>query len=778
MSGLTLADIERWNPDDIHTVFQACISRAQGTRAAADNFGDVMRAVPWDGAAHDAAMGAHDRIRQDLNNHAADAEAVGRAASAAETQVRAIKADWEAIKAEAAGHGITIDPETETFSYVEPADRDSRVRLHNEIAELERRIQALHARASIADEELAAAIKTAAGDESAQALDDELASHGVETPEQAEHDVQDALGGDKNAANRVQGVLESVTPEQLAGKAPLTPEQASVLSQLQAQQNGMSLQDLKRAQDRLGPDSRLIGDSWQLMSNRNVSFPKTPLKVGATEDATSRATGGLTQLPRSMQGPLTQPGAVMKFDPNSGLAMNDFPNKDALGVIGGIVKQGSPALQHDSDIDNALMGRGAEMLAGEEGNRSWPGMSGGDHSADDTIKTIFSGAGRDHMVDRGIITGSSNSEYLPNMTTSQFLDAVTHHPWDDHGQAAAGLFNWTNQTTGPEAVMAGQTADAYSKYLGESANSLLDLPGHQTLGQLNPALTQGFAQGLAPYAPAIAGEENVPGLENFYPPENRYDTRFSTLPIAKGVFSVLSTDKDASNVFNGAVIADIAADQQHYAQMVAADPSMASNTADLARAARLQALMDIGTHNAVDANHVNTAEQAIDAYNLKKSAYEYATKFAGTGAGVVGGPAGGLATDVAGTALKDVILGPEPKVGASSVIPDMPVEDPYREALTGIVATHPIDGFTPDTFLRQVEGTDPSRGWEVVPWDQLPEQVIKDHRWRTSDDYADFLHNALVPFVGSESAGLINTNVSRDYNSMVKDPAPWKAGHP
>jgi len=66
----------------------------------------------------------------------------------------------------------------------------------------------------------------------------------------------------------------------------------------------------------------------------------------------------------------------------------------------------------------------------------------------------------------------------------------------------------------------------------------------------------------------------------------------------------------------------------------------------------------------------------------------------------------------------------------------------------------------------------------VVPWDQLPEQVIKDHRWRTSDDYADFLHNALVPFVGSESAGLINTNVSRDYNSMVKDPAPWKAGHP
>jgi hypothetical protein len=774
VSGLTLADIERWNPDDIHTVFQACISRAEGTRAAADNFGDVMRAVPWDGAAHDAAMAAHDRIRQDLNNHAADAEAVGRAASTTETEVRAIKADWDAIKADAAAAGITIDPESETFSYVEPTDSAARAKLHDKIADLEHRIQDLHARASIADEDLAEAIKTAAGDESAQALDDELARHGVETPRHAEQDVHYALGGDKNAADRVQRVLESVTPEQQAGKAPLTPEQASVLSQLQGQQNGMSLDALKRAQDRLGPGSRMLGDSWQLMSNRNVSFPKTPLKVGATEDTNSRVTGGLTQLPRSMQGPLTQPGSVMKADPNSGFALNDFPNKDALGVIGGIVKNGSPALQHDSDIDNALMGRGAEMLAGEEGDRDWPGMSGGDRSADDAIKTIFSGAGRDHMVDRGIITGSGSSEYLPNWTTSQFLDAVTHHPWDDKGQAAAGLFNWTNQTTGPEAVMAGQTADAYSKYVGESAKSLLDLPGHQTLGQLNPALTQGLAQGLAPYAPAIAGD-NVPGLENFYPPDGAEDIKNSTLPIAKGVFSVLSTDRDASNVFNGAVIQDIAADQHRYAQMVAADPSMASNTADLSRAARMQALLDLGTHNAVDANHVNADEQAVDAYNLRKSAYEYVMKFASTGAGVAAGPAGGLATDAMGTALKDVIIGPEPHVGASAVIPDMPAEDVYRSALSGIMQTHPIDGL--DGLMTQVRGTDPNRPWEVASWDQLNPDFARTMHWQSPDDYRDFLRGQLERFVGPAAVSLINADGVIAYDHVVHDPQPWKPNH-
>ena len=42
-------------------LLQACISRAQGTWAAADGIGDVMRSMPWDGLARDPAMAAHDR---------------------------------------------------------------------------------------------------------------------------------------------------------------------------------------------------------------------------------------------------------------------------------------------------------------------------------------------------------------------------------------------------------------------------------------------------------------------------------------------------------------------------------------------------------------------------------------------------------------------------------------------------------------------------------------------------------------------------------------------
>jgi hypothetical protein len=56
-----------------------------------------------------------------------------------------------------------------------------------------------------------------------------------ETPDQAEKDVHDALAGNKGAAARVNSVLESITPDQVAGKVALTAEQASVLSQLHAQ---------------------------------------------------------------------------------------------------------------------------------------------------------------------------------------------------------------------------------------------------------------------------------------------------------------------------------------------------------------------------------------------------------------------------------------------------------------------------------------------------------------------------------------------------------------
>jgi len=40
---LTLADIERWSPEAINTVFQAAIKRAHGTRTASAALGQTMQ---------------------------------------------------------------------------------------------------------------------------------------------------------------------------------------------------------------------------------------------------------------------------------------------------------------------------------------------------------------------------------------------------------------------------------------------------------------------------------------------------------------------------------------------------------------------------------------------------------------------------------------------------------------------------------------------------------------------------------------------------------------
>ena len=77
---LTLADVDRWDPNAIHSVFQAAIDRANGVRSTATQVGDVMAATPWEGDSHDAALQAAGRINADLINHAEECEAVGRAA--------------------------------------------------------------------------------------------------------------------------------------------------------------------------------------------------------------------------------------------------------------------------------------------------------------------------------------------------------------------------------------------------------------------------------------------------------------------------------------------------------------------------------------------------------------------------------------------------------------------------------------------------------------------------------------------------------------------------
>ncbi len=279
-------------------------------------------------------------------------------------------------------------------------------------------------------------------------------------------------------------MLGSITPDQLAGKVPLTPEQASVLSQLQAQEHGMSVDALKTAEQRLDAEKGMIGDSWQLMSNPNLVFPRTPLTVGAKQGSDT-VKGGAEQLPDSVQQTLNAPGWMFA---------------DQTHTIADIVKDGNPVLQRNTAIDQGLLHKGAQIMTQDWSRNTF----------DPTVEAVFSAAGRDHAAVNWIV----NQQGICDQSTQDFLKNITHHAWSDGGEAAGSLFSWTKDATGPEAQIAGQTAQAYAAYLGQNSHELLDLPGHHTLGQIDPKLTQAFATGLSPYVSNIAGGTNLNSSRN------------------------------------------------------------------------------------------------------------------------------------------------------------------------------------------------------------------------------------------------------------------------
>ena len=569
--------------------------------------------------------------------------------------------------------------------------------------------------------------------------------HAAETPESAEQDVKAALGGDKGAAARVNGVLGSVTPDQVAGKVPLNAEQASVLSQLQAQEHGMNIDALKTAEQRLGDEKGMIGDSWQLMSNPNITFPKTPINVGAKQ-GTDTVKGGTVQLPDSVQEVLKAPGWVYA---------------DQTRTIADIVKDGNPLLQRNTEVDQGLLHKGAQIMTQDWARNTY----------DQTVESVFWAAGRDH----GAVNWIVNQQGFCDQSTQDFLQNITHHAWSDGGDAAGSLFSWTKDAAGPEAQIAGQTAQTYAAYLGQHSHELLDLPGHHTLGQVDPKLTQAFATGLSPYVTNIAGGTN--DLSPFFhAPDSNQDVE-SRLPVAKGIFSVLSTDKDASNIFNGAAMQQIMQDQNRYAEAVAHHvPGAVANDADLQQAATLKGLVDVGVGNAVHAEGLNGAQQATEAYNRKTSAYDSLVKGGSTAAGLVGkalpppynliGTLGGPALTMGGDALKNDIIGAAPSstTPADVQIQHMQDSTAYSQVLDGLIANQVPIGLTQTFFAPDVPG-DPHSPMHIATYD---EYRANGGTW-DNYKYNEALKGAVQGILGDES---VVPHMQHQYDEVTQLPNP------
>lgn len=183
------------------------------------------------------------------------------------------------------------------------------------------------------------------------------------------------------------------------------------------------------------------------------------------------------------------------------------------------------------------------------------------------------------------------------------------------------------------------------------------------------------------------------GLPGFGDPLDGY-TISGALPVAKGVFSVLSSDKEAAQYFNGQAYAQAVLHEAAFAN----DPTHSGYDQHLYDAATLRALVEVGTHNAFHANEDNGYHQGISEYQSKKSAYETGLQGLTSAGGFIPG-VGRIASPtigILGHNLENAILGPTPTASTENPIQPMSLGMADQEILNAMLGTgHTVTGLPP-----------------------------------------------------------------------------------
>ncbi|MGE2726070.1 hypothetical protein [Mycolicibacterium pulveris] len=107
--GLSIADIDTWNPESISAVGTASAGRADAAAQANARLKNLSAFKSWQGTASDAAQ-THTRILAfGLAQHSQAASKVGRAANTAANEVRQIKSQLNELRVTLGQYGITVD---------------------------------------------------------------------------------------------------------------------------------------------------------------------------------------------------------------------------------------------------------------------------------------------------------------------------------------------------------------------------------------------------------------------------------------------------------------------------------------------------------------------------------------------------------------------------------------------------------------------------------------------------------------------------------------------
>lgn len=152
---LSLADIERWDPDALLSVAEAARDRARATAQVSAALGGLAVLGSWAGPAAQAARAAIDQTRAQFDARAEQDRAVAAAAERAAEDLSAVKARLRDVEERADAARIRIDPDTGELLPASGLDEPALV------ADLAGRLRAIIVDAQTVDAELADALAAA-----------------------------------------------------------------------------------------------------------------------------------------------------------------------------------------------------------------------------------------------------------------------------------------------------------------------------------------------------------------------------------------------------------------------------------------------------------------------------------------------------------------------------------------------------------------------------------------------------------------------------------------
>ncbi|WP_102145313.1 hypothetical protein, partial [Mycobacterium sp. QGD 101] len=539
---MSLADVQRWQPEQIDEVSEAAAQRARTSGEQAQALRNLQVFSTWKGEAGEAAKQATERSATKLDMTAKESFLVSLGAQKSAQDVRTVKNDLDAILQDAAASpAVTIDTATNT---VIPPDTtgwdEAEVQaLVDKIEDLENRIVTVLANAEEADADLARVLTAATGGDPATpaergAADGTSLQDGQLTPEESERLAENT----------------TLTPEQLAalqrGNLVLPASQMEYLHQLSRSLDGKSTPEIRALMDKLGTDGGRLQDALQLVSNEHISAAGIDPSLKPGDAGYVPARGSFDALPDAVRRDLTKfPLNFEKTNVGAGV----YPQaRQELRDLAAMVDKGNPALQQGTSFDQHMLKQAEIMLDNSKVPPDAVPLVKG--QVDPVLQDMLSAAGRDQFAVYDALAGEGSKP--PN---DKFIENLMTHQWADGGAAAGSLLHGTAPVANPtdltdptqlaQATRAGETLNAVDLWAGSHSDKLLNIAGTdgQSLGQVNPELTKALAEANKPYLDDMMSN-NLDSTRGFDALDNPRED--AGLTNTRGLFSVIDTNEDAA----------------------------------------------------------------------------------------------------------------------------------------------------------------------------------------------------------------------------------------